>query len=137
MIYGLLADSSSWPEWTPIDSYELVEPPRPDGVGGVRVFRTGRIRVKERIVERVPDRRVSYVLLEGLAIRDYRADVDLNAVDGGTAVRWHTTFRPKVPGMGWIYRRALLKATQAFVEGLARHTTQMNEQRLTNPTVIE
>ena len=117
-IYRLLDDSSSWLRWTPIESFELLEPARDDGLGEVRRFRTGRVTVTERIVERIPDRRLSYVLLGGLAVTGYRADVDLEPSGAGTALRWHTTFRAKVPGMGWVYRRALLSATQRFVDGL-------------------
>lgn len=125
-IYRLLDDSSTWPSWTPIDEFELVEPAAADGLGEVRDFTNGRVRVRERIVERVPNRRLSYVLLKGLAVRDYRADVDLSPEGPDTVVRWHTTFEPKVPGMGWIYRRALRKATEQFVDGL--------EHRAANPS---
>jgi len=81
--------------------------------------------VREEIVERIPERRLSYTLLGGLAVRDYRADIDLEAVPtGGTRIHWHTTFKPKVPGSGWLYRRALDKATTQFTEGLAHHATR-------------
>jgi uncharacterized protein YndB with AHSA1/START domain len=120
--YELLDDSSSWPTWTAIDSFELVEPAGGDGLGEIRRFRTGRVTVTvtERIVARVPGRRLSYVLLGGLAVSEYRADIDLEPTGSGTALRWHTTFQPKVPGTGWIYRRALLIATRRFVAGLQR-----------------
>jgi len=61
-----------------------------------------------------PSRRLSYALLGGLAVRDYRADLDLTPGGGGhgTQLRWHTTFTAKVPGSGWLYLRALTKATQ-------------------------
>lgn len=119
-IYRLLDDSSSWPSWTPIESFELIEPPGADGIGEVRAFRTGRVHVRERIVERKPDRRLSYALLGGLAVRNYCAEIDLVPAADGTSIRWHTTFEPKIPGTGWIYRRALAKATREFVDGLAR-----------------
>ena len=120
-IYRLLDDSSSWPSWTPIDRFELIEAADGEEPGEVREFVTGRVRVRERIVERVPDRRLSYALLSGLAVRDYRADIDLGPEGSATALRWHTTFKPKLPGTGWIYRRALATATEQFVEGLAQH----------------
>lgn len=118
VVYGLVDDSSTWPSWSPIDEFELVEAPGDDGLGEVREFTNGRVRVRERIVERVPNRRLSYMLLKGLAVHDYRADIDLSPEGSATAVRWHTTFKPNLLGMGWIYRRALEKATKEFVEGL-------------------
>ncbi len=37
----------------------------------------------------------------------------------GTTINWRSTFRPKVPGCGWIYRRELGKFIKRTVEGLA------------------
>ncbi len=123
-VWRLLADSSSWPAWTPIEAFEPEREGGPDGVGERRAFTTGRVVVHEEIVERRPERRLSYRLLSGLALRDYRADIDLTPRDAGTEIRWHTTFRPKVPGAGWVYRRALAKITQTFVDGLVEHATR-------------
>lgn len=127
-VYRLLDDSATWPQWTPIESFELVCPAADDGLGEIRVFRTGRVRVREEIVEREADTRLAYVLLAGLAVRDYRAQIDLSPADGACDVRWHTTFRAKVPGLGWVYRRALDRATLQFVEGLARHVTTIADR---------
>ncbi len=118
-VWKLLDDSSSWPDWTPIDTFELQRTRGEDGLGEIRVFKTGRVTVREQIAERRPNERLTYVLLGGLALREYRAEIDLTPKGEGTAIRWHTTFRPKIPGTGWIYHRALLKATKEFVNGLA------------------
>lgn len=122
-VWALLDDSASWPSWTPIERFELVRPGGADGLGEVRRFTTGRVTVREEIVERRAERRLSYRLLGGLAVRDYRAEIDLRPrpAGGGTEIRWHTTFRPRVPGSGGLYRRALEKATRQFVDGLADH----------------
>jgi len=123
-LYALLSQGATWPEWSPLDSFELERPGEDggEGLGAVRVFRTGRTTSRERLVELVPGRRLSYVLLSGLPLRDYRADVDLTPAEGGTDIRWHSTFRPKVPGTGWIYRRALGRFIGDMVRGLAAAT---------------
>ncbi len=43
-VYALLADGSTWPEWSPLGSFTLVEPGdgTPEGLGAVRLFTTGR-----------------------------------------------------------------------------------------------
>lgn len=126
-VWRLLGDSSTWPSWTPIESFELERPGDADGLGEVRVFTTGRLRVREEIVEIRTTRRLSYRLLSGLAVRDYRADVELISRPAlgpaSTDIHWHTTFSAKFPGFGWLYRRAIAKATQKFVDGLAEHST--------------
>jgi Polyketide cyclase / dehydrase and lipid transport len=122
-VYALLSDSATWPEWTPIDSFELERegPAEPQGVGAIRVFRTGRYTMREEIAELIPDRRFSYTLLSGLPVRGYRADVDLEPDGSGTAIRWHTSFDSTLPGIGWLIRRRLDGITETFVDGLAAH----------------
>jgi uncharacterized protein YndB with AHSA1/START domain len=116
-VYALLRDGSTWPTWSPIESFELRTEgtDEREGIGAVRVFRTGRVASVERIVELVPNSRLSYVLDHGLAIRDYRADVDLTPGQ----IRWHSTFDAKVPGTGWLYHRTLNRFIQRCAEGLA------------------
>lgn len=121
-VYALLRDGATWPVWSPLGSFEL-EAPGPEGgesLGAIRIFRTGRFTSRERIVELVPDRRFSYALLSGLAIKGYRADVDLTEGPDGTTIRWHSSFEAKVPGFGGFYRRMLQKFLQRCADGLAR-----------------
>ena len=118
-VWRLVDDSASWPMWTPIDSYEPVAPPGTDGLGEIRRFHNGRHTVTEKIVERIPLQRLAYTLLSGLAVREYLAAVDLTPVGQDTQLRWHTTFRVKTPGTGWLYERALRQATHGFVGGLS------------------
>ena len=120
-VYALLADGSTWPEWSPLGSFELIEPGdgTPEGLGAVRLFTTGRHRSRERVVERSPGEVFAYVLEAGLPLRDYRAVVTLVPTEAGTLIRWRSTFRAKVPGTGWLYRRELGKFIGRTVEGLA------------------
>jgi uncharacterized protein YndB with AHSA1/START domain len=121
-VYALLVDGPSWPSWSGHDSFELAEPGRDGGesLDAVRILRRGRLANRERIVELVPGRRFGYVLLSGLPLSGYRADVDLTPADGGgTDIRWHSTFSAKVPGTGWIYTRALRTFMQRAADRLA------------------
>lgn len=128
-VYALLADGATWPAWSGIGSFELREPGESGGesLNAVRVFRTGRTTSVERLVELVPGRRLSYSLLDGLPLRDYRADVDLTPKDGGTAIRWHSTFSAKRPGTGWLYRLVLGRFIRGCVRGLAYHAASVRE----------
>ncbi|PRY35260.1 polyketide cyclase/dehydrase/lipid transport protein [Umezawaea tangerina] len=124
-VYALVRDGATWPSWSTLDSFELERPGETEreGVGAIRVFRTNRfpkpVVSREEIIELVPDRRLGYALLSGLAVRDYRAYVDLEPVGGGTRIRWHSSFRPVVPGTGWLYRRALQQIMTRCARGLA------------------
>ena len=120
-VFALLADGSTWPSWSPLGSFELVHAGDgdPEGVGAVRVFRTGRIQSRERVVMAKPNERFSYELISGLAVRDYRATIRLQESGEGTIITWRSTFRAKVPGTGWIYRRQLSRFIGLTVNGLA------------------
>jgi hypothetical protein len=122
-VFRLLADGSTWPEWSPIGSFQLLEQGdgSPEGVGAIRLFTTGRVKSRERVVERRPDEVFSYVLERGLAIRDYRAVITLcrSGGPGATTIHWRSTFRSKVPGTGGLYRRQLGKFIKETVDGLA------------------
>ncbi|MBV8985917.1 MAG: SRPBCC family protein [Acidimicrobiia bacterium] len=128
-VYALLADGATWPTWSGIGSFELREEGDTGGesLNAVRAFHTGRSTSIERLVELVPGRRLSYILLEGLPLRDYRADVDLTPKDGGTAIRWHSTFTAKRPGTGWLYRLVLGRFIRGCVRGLAEHAASLRE----------
>ncbi|HEY8525058.1 MAG TPA: SRPBCC family protein [Acidimicrobiales bacterium] len=123
-VYAALRDGSTWLEWANFDAFELEREgeSEPEGLGAIRVWRRGRRRFREEIVELVPDRRFSYTLLSGLAIRGYRSDVDIEPdTAGGCTIHWHSSFRPQVPGTGALYRWALDQATRRFAQGLARY----------------
>jgi hypothetical protein len=124
-IYRLLRDGATWPTWSPLGSFELARAAddEPEGVGAIRIFRTGRTRSVERVAELVPGRRFSYELVSGLAIRNYRADVDLETAGDVTTIHWHSSFRAKVPGTGWLYRRVLSRFIERCARGLAAHAT--------------
>ena len=84
----------------------------------IGTFTTGRTKSREEIVELIPDRRLSYSLLSGLPLQNYRADIDLTPTASGTDIRWHSTFNARV-GTGWAYRFGLGKFIAKCVRGLA------------------
>ena len=120
-VYALLRDGASWPRWAGIDSFQR-EPAgdgEPEGVGSIRVFRKGKITGRDRVAELIPDRRFSYLHLSGLPVRDYRGDVDLEPTADGTRIRWRISFRPKVPGTGWLLRWGIARFARQSARGLA------------------
>jgi uncharacterized protein YndB with AHSA1/START domain len=126
VVFALLADGSTWPSWSPIDSFELVEPGdgTPEGLGAIRIFHTARGRrvshSRERVVTVQPDEVFSYVLVSGLPIWDYQAVITLSPSDGGgTSIHWRSTFRAKIPGTGRIFQRELGRFIGQTVQGLA------------------
>jgi hypothetical protein len=95
-------------------------------MGAIRLFKTGRVRSRERVVERDPGRQFAYVLESGMPLRDYKAVITLTPTTAGTDIRWHSTFQPKVPGTGWLYQRELGKFIGQCVNGLATAAAQVS-----------
>lgn len=126
-VFALLADGSTWPQWGVFDEFALEEraPGGGEGVGALRRFTSHsygrRIDSRERVTELVPGRRLSYRLVSGLPLRDYRATVDLEPTpDGGTRIRWSSDFSgARVPGTAWLYRRVLESFIQRIADDLA------------------
>ena len=138
IVYGLLADGSTWPLWSAIDSVELETPgdPPPEGIGAIRVNRRGRTTGRDQILELVPNRRLSYATLSGLPIRDYVGEVDLApAPGGGTTIYWHSSFFPKPRGTGWIMQAGLRRFLTQTANGLAEYaaTKTGSDRNVTSP----
>src|SRR3954451_5906683 len=72
-VWRLLGDSTTWPAWTSVDAVEILEPSVGEAAGELRRMISGRHRITERIAKRVPQRRLTYTVEDGLAVRDYRA----------------------------------------------------------------
>ena len=118
-VFALLADAATWPEWSPIGSFEP-ERAAPDGgvgVGAIRRFRTVRTISREEVTEVEPDRRFAYRQLSGIPISDHQAVVELEALPDGTRISWTEQFRTHVPGVRWFLRFFVRRCA----DGLAEH----------------
>lgn len=117
-VWQLLADVRSWPLWGGFDEAEIEEGA---GLGELRRFRTGRYVSRERVTGFEPGRRLRYELVSGLPIRDYRAEVTLApTADGGTHIRWRSSFAAKVPGTGRALQRKLARFVAETADALAQ-----------------
>ena len=125
-VYALLRDGATWPDWSPIDSVELEHEGagEREGVGAVRLLRSGRVTGRDTIVELVENRRFSYTNASSLPVKNYRGDVDLEPLaGGGTAITWVSEFDPKFPGTGALVRRGLEGFIAKVADGLAARAT--------------
>ncbi|WP_423462168.1 SRPBCC family protein [Promicromonospora sp. MS192] len=133
-VWRLLIDGRSWPRWSSgLD--ELVEtrssgldPEGRDGVGAVRAFRTGRTVAAERLVELVENRSMTYEDVVNPALRDYRAEIQLEPnADGGTAISWRGSWRAR-PGVGWLMPFILPGVMQRMADDLSAYAAQVDRE---------
>jgi len=122
-VWRLVADAGGWSDWGPWTSAEVLREgtPPPGGLHAVKRLKTFPTTVVEEVTVFDPPTRLGYEMRSGLPLRGYQAEITLSdAGDGGTDIRWHTEFEPKLPGTGGLYRRVLSRFTARAVERLAR-----------------
>jgi hypothetical protein len=125
-VWPLLAEAARWREWSFLDhtGVERSGVPDPDGVGAVRRFTRWGAGSREEVVVVEPPRHLGYVILSGVPVRNYRADIDLSpdGADGsGTRVSWSGSFDALIPGTGPILGSVLPRMIAGFASGVARY----------------
>jgi hypothetical protein len=128
-VWALLADASAWSRWGAWSSV-WVEGGGEHGPGAVRVLVRAPYRLRERVTEWVPGERMGYELVDGMRVRGYRAVVTLEeTADGGTRIRWRSTYEHAGPLAAIVLRlavrdacRRLAKAADASAAGPAPPT---------------
>jgi hypothetical protein len=126
-VFALLKAGHTWPDWSDFTGFELERPGQgePYGLGAIRVFKTAITRAREEIVELIPDRRLSYILLSGMPFTGYRADVDLAPTpDGGTDIVWQSQFEANQKWLGWFWRRFMTSVLGNIARKMALAATQ-------------
>ncbi len=133
VVFGLLADGTTWPTWSPIESFELERPgdPPPEGPGAIRLFRRGRTTGHDELLAVEPPRLIRYASESGLPVRDYVGEIVLEpAAGGGTTIDWHSSFFPtSPPGTGWLVERGIARFLRQCARGLASHAATLPARR--------
>ena len=121
-VWEVISDHEGMPRWTALERATLVRPGEGDrnGLGAVRRLVGPGPAIVEEVVAWDPPSAFEYRLDRGLPVRDYRASVRLSEHGGKTRVTWSASFRPKLPGTGWLLSAAMKKAFAGALKGLAR-----------------
>jgi hypothetical protein len=122
-VWRWLADASSWRTWSMLTRSDLEREgdPPPDGVGAIRRFGRGGKVSREQVVAFEPPHHLGYVLLSGMPVQGYRADVHLSADGTGTLIAWRSRFTPRWPGTGTLIRHFFTRVLGGFARGVAQH----------------
>ncbi len=89
-VWALVADGARWKDWAGVikSSLEREGEPPPDGVGAIRRLGPPPFRSREEVVVWEPPSHLGYVILSGMPVRNYRADIKLTErIDGGAGAR--------------------------------------------------
>lgn len=132
VVWEVLADTPRWKEWAGITaraaSWAREGDDPPGGAGAVRRLGSPPFVSDEEILEWAPPHHMAYTVLKGFPVRGYHSDIDLVEDAGGTRIRWHGGFEPKIPGtagaLSWFLHRFLGGyARRAAAEAERRHPT--------------
>jgi uncharacterized protein YndB with AHSA1/START domain len=95
-VWALICDATRYPEWGPWSAaaYRSQGDTSPRGPGAVYWLRSSRraygrhVTTVERILEADEARRLVYIVIGGMPVRNYRAEVTLTPEGDGTRIRW-------------------------------------------------
>jgi uncharacterized protein YndB with AHSA1/START domain len=122
-VYAVLADGPGWKDWAgPMighASWEATGDPDPGGPGAIRVLGRPPFVSREQIVETDPPRHLAYIVLSGLPVRSYRADVRLVPEGTGTRIEWEGRVEASIPGSGALLAAFLRQTISGFARRLA------------------
>jgi len=92
VVWELVANADSYCQWGPWSASGYRSPGDQNGVGAIRWFRYGRTTTVERVLESEPPRRLVYTVVQGIPVRNYRAEVTLTPEGQGTRIRWSASW---------------------------------------------
>jgi hypothetical protein len=129
VVWALVSDAATYPDWGPWSAagYQSPGDSAPRGAGAVYWLRSqqrtmGRYTTTvEKILEAEEGQRIAYTVLRGIPVRNYRGEVTLTAVPGGTRIRWTADFDATL--MGRLVAGPLRKFFPGVLSGLASAAT--------------
>ncbi len=131
-VWALVSDATRYPEWGPWSAggYRRPGDESPRGPGAVQWLTSSHrayLRYAtsvERILEVEEGRRLAYTVIGGIPVRNYRAEVTLTPVEGGTRIHWAGSWDPTLAGR--IVLRSLRTVYPEIVASLAAAAEKNN-----------
>lgn len=120
VVWSVMSDHERYARWGSAKTVTLEPEGSPDrnGVGAVRIFHSGPLKVREEVIEFEPTTRLVYRVVSGFPVRDYRSEMLLEADGVITVLAWRSTFEARIPGTGGIITRIMAKAVDGFAAGI-------------------
>ena len=125
-VWDLISDHRGWADWAGAREVVLRSEgdPAPNGVGAIRVMRGGGLAIEEEIVRFEPPHVMGYRIAAGLPVKNYEAEIRLEpGADGGTHLRWTSSFDSRIPLTGPLLRLVLTRTLSTMAAALSRRLT--------------
>jgi uncharacterized protein YndB with AHSA1/START domain len=128
-VWNVVVDLEAWPRYAPVRSVVIEQRgDRSDGsgVGQVRALKTWAGTVREQVTAFEPPSLLSYTLLSGAPVQDYRGTVTLEPSGTGTRHTWEIQFDTRwflAPLLTLITRRTIKTTVQGLGSELTKRPT--------------
>lgn len=121
-VWALVSDHVGWQKWAGVQEVVLRQQgdPAPNGLGAIRVLRRGGLAIEEEVTAFEPPARIAYRVSAGIPVRECQVEIRLEPAAGATRLTWDVSFRPLVPGTGWLLGRLIRPRLADALAGLAR-----------------
>ncbi len=91
------------------------------GIGAERTICIGMVRVRERLMDMNHQNRwFMYSVLSGAPMKDHVAKAVFRPAGLETNIQWHVSFRPALPGIGWLVAAVTRKAVNGYLDAVVR-----------------
>jgi uncharacterized membrane protein len=118
-VWAQLADITKWTQWGTWSTVE-VEGGGEHGPGAIRHLVKKPYDLRERVTDWEPGERMGYELVDGMKVEGYKARVSLeDAPDGGTIVRWHSSYDKARPLTAIVLRLAVRDSCKRVAKAAA------------------
>jgi len=100
VVWALVADAGSYCRWGPwsASGYQSPGDEALGGAGAIRWMRYGRTTTVEKVLEVENGRRITYTVVKGIPVRNYRAEVTLLPAGARTRIRWAASWDRTLAG---------------------------------------
>jgi uncharacterized protein YndB with AHSA1/START domain len=124
-VWALVCDATRYPQWGPWSAAEYQRPGEisergPGAVYRLRSSRRAYLRYPttvEKILEVEEGRRLTYAVIGGIPVRNYKAEITVTPTTDGTRIRWAAIWDPTLAGR--LVLRGLRKVYPEVVAALA------------------
>jgi uncharacterized protein YndB with AHSA1/START domain len=99
VVWELVANADRYHQWGPWSASGYQSPDdHANGPGVIRWMRYGRTTTVEKVLDADKGRRLTYTVVKGIPVRNYRAEVTLSPEGEGTHIRWTASWDRTLPG---------------------------------------
>ncbi len=122
VVWSVMTDHVRWARWGTSKKVTMAREgtPAPNGLGAIRCFHAGPVKVLEEVTLWDAPTHMRYRLNSKQFTRHYESDMRLRAEGDATVLEWTSSFSPLVPGTAGLVRRILESAVKGFAAGIAR-----------------